>query len=453
MFGRKCSRFGCGPSRIVGRPCRPRRLIWMIGVSALMPALASGAPHETRIALKNGKVPFSEVSAALCRELNISSSRAARLPLGSVDLNGMKGPQFVSAVNGTLGDALRVSVTADALILHVDSDKLPRDGNTGRRAVRLFTAIEAPQSTAALQKHYGLHLPPIHSMASTGSTGSPRAGSASSSPAIDPRRPLVLLIHGLDSDSDMWGSLVDLLARDGRQVATFDYPSDGPIAEDTARLAAALTDLHRSYPTLRVDIIAHSMGGLVARDYIEGPHYRGGVDRLMMLGTPNTGSRWARWRCVLGVLQQYHMWRSNPDWSPSWIISDGLGEAGGDLMPGSPFLKDLNSRPRRTGVRYTIIAGNRCPVSQIAAECVGYTSGCVPRRASQWWGVRQCKAHLDHEAGELRERTGDSDGPVTLKSAALQGVSDFVIVPADHIALACGNPPVAWGVIRDRLSR
>jgi len=402
----------------------------MVGLSALLPALVSAAPHETRIPLKNGKVPFSEVSATLCRELNVSSSRAVRLPLGEIDLNGAKGATFVSAIDGSLGDGLRVTLAPDALVLHVDPDKLPHDADSARCALRLFTAIEAPQSTAALQKHYGLHLQ-----------------------AFDPRRPLVLLIHGVDSDSDMWGSLTGLLAGDGRQVATFNYPSDGPIDEDSARLAAALIDLRHSYPGLRLDIIAHSMGGLVARDYIEGPDYHGGVDRLIMLGTPNAGSTWARWRCVLGMLQQYHLWRTNPDWAPSWIITEGLGEAGRDLTPGSKFLNDLNARPRRAGVRYTIVAGNQCPVSQIEAEWVERTSGCVPRRASQWWGVRQCKAHLDHEADELRERTGDSDGPVTLKSAQLQGVSDFVIVPADHIALACADPPAAWGVIRERLAR
>lgn len=40
----------------------------------------------------------------------------------------------------------------------------------------------------------------------------------------------------------------------------------------------------------KVDIIAHSMGGLVARAYIEGGHYENDVANFIMLGTPNYGS-------------------------------------------------------------------------------------------------------------------------------------------------------------------
>ncbi len=40
----------------------------------------------------------------------------------------------------------------------------------------------------------------------------------------------------------------------------------------------------------KVDIIAHSMGGLVARAYVEGDNYGYDVDNLIMMGTPNLGS-------------------------------------------------------------------------------------------------------------------------------------------------------------------
>jgi pimeloyl-ACP methyl ester carboxylesterase len=39
-----------------------------------------------------------------------------------------------------------------------------------------------------------------------------------------------------------------------------------------------------------VDIIAHSMGGLVARSYIQGNDYRYDVENLIMIGTPNHGT-------------------------------------------------------------------------------------------------------------------------------------------------------------------
>ena len=40
----------------------------------------------------------------------------------------------------------------------------------------------------------------------------------------------------------------------------------------------------------KVDVVAHSMGGLLTRQYIELPDYQGDIDQLVMLGTPNAGS-------------------------------------------------------------------------------------------------------------------------------------------------------------------
>ncbi len=40
----------------------------------------------------------------------------------------------------------------------------------------------------------------------------------------------------------------------------------------------------------KVDIVAHSMGGLVARSYIQGNEYAGDVDQLITLGTPHKGA-------------------------------------------------------------------------------------------------------------------------------------------------------------------
>lgn len=91
--------------------------------------------------------------------------------------------------------------------------------------------------------------------------------------------------------------MVKLLQQEGYQVGSFAYPDDGPIAESGMLLADGLADWRMQYPAAKpVSIIAHSMGGLVARHYVEGVGYRGGVERLIMLGTPNHGSTWTGWR-------------------------------------------------------------------------------------------------------------------------------------------------------------
>lgn len=40
----------------------------------------------------------------------------------------------------------------------------------------------------------------------------------------------------------------------------------------------------------KVDIVAHSMGGLLVRAYIQSPDYRNDIDKFAMVGTPNEGS-------------------------------------------------------------------------------------------------------------------------------------------------------------------
>jgi PKD repeat protein len=45
----------------------------------------------------------------------------------------------------------------------------------------------------------------------------------------------------------------------------------------------------------KVDIVAHSQGGLIVRDYIQGTSYNNDIDKFIMVGTPNQGSANAHW--------------------------------------------------------------------------------------------------------------------------------------------------------------
>lgn len=398
---------------------------------AAAPAPVQAAPREARIALHEGKLRTADLFAALSRELNLPE---CSMSCGDIDLRALGGSTWVTAVNESLGGGCRIEATGDALILHIDTEKLPDDISSAKRAARVFTAVAAPDATARQQKYYGLWTP-AH---------------------IDTSRPLVVLVHGLDCDRLNWEPLIKLLEGEDRQVAMFTYPSDQPIADSARQLGEKLADLRLRMTGLRYDLLCHSMGGLVAREYVEGEGYRGGVERLVMLGTPNTGSSWATYRIALELEEHYHLWRHEPDWSLSWMITDGLGEAGADLKPGSDFLKGLNARGRREGVKYTIIAGNQHPARRITANCLDDTAGWIPRRAAKWWGFRHTKNKLEGVAGRMRQR-GESDGPVSVESCRLTGVDDFVIVAADHVALYYprgeGQPPAAWDTIRGRLRR
>ncbi|CAA9427168.1 MAG: hypothetical protein AVDCRST_MAG64-3240, partial [uncultured Phycisphaerae bacterium] len=310
--------------------------------------------------------------------------------------------------------------------VRIERSTLPTHPTAARRAARLLATGDA----ACPPGRYGLLVPEKY----------------------DPARPLVLLIHGLDSDSVMWGSMVNLLQADGHQVACFNYPDDGPIADAGLLLADGLADLRVKHPNAKpVMVIGHSMGGLVARHYVEGPAFRGDVDRLLMLGTPNSGSSWTGWRWATEWHSQYKTCQREGNWTWSRLTDDGNGEAARDLQPGSEFLKSLNARPRREGVRYTVVAGDRNAVREVAADWVACTANWFPERSTRWWGFRHAHGGLVHKANEMRQTPAADDGPVTVESCKLPGVNDFVVVRADHTGLVCGHPPAAWEVVRARL--
>lgn len=270
---------------------------------------------------------------------------------------------------------------------------------------------------------------------------------------LDGTKPLVVLVHGLDSGPGFWGDLSEPLRDEGYQLAAFDYPNDQPIAESGKLLASHLQSLSADHPRLRVDLLTHSMGGLVARSCVESPEFAGGVERLILLAPPNQGSRYARWNCFSEIAEHSSLWWNDPNWHWTWPFVDGVGEAGRDLQPESKFLTELNARPRREGVRYTIIAGNRNCGWRYCADGLQCVAGCIPD-----WRIEaddRMRDGLTNLAARWRERSAETDGLVLVSSVRLDGVDDLVIVPADHatIARSCdGLPPASWETIKDRLA-
>jgi pimeloyl-ACP methyl ester carboxylesterase len=263
---------------------------------------------------------------------------------------------------------------------------------------------------------------------------------------------LIVLIHGLDSNEAYWQDLAPLLKHEGYAVGELIYPNDQPLADSAALLAGEMARLRSACPRLSVDIVAHSMGGIIARAYIEGDDYTGGIDKLILLAPPNHGSSYSRFSIMCDLVEHCSLWYSDPDWSWTWMVTDGLGEARNDISPGSPFLAQLNAKGRRSGVCYTIVAGNRSCGWRYTANMLRCSSACVPN--AQWSQPLDDKLHVWAE--QLESRNGSNDGLVEIENALLPGVDDVVIVPADHTTIACtrnGRPPVAWPVIRDRLSR
>jgi|GEM_PF-2192164 len=126
----------------------------------------------------------------------------------------------------------------------------------------------------------------------------------------------VVLIHGLWADETSWGedskidedaSMMETLQNAHFHVGTWNYTNNqGPtltMPPDQLALTKrikleCISLMELGFACTRVDIVGHSMGGLVARKFIyDNKHYKispnfyqGSVRRLVTLGTPHFGS-------------------------------------------------------------------------------------------------------------------------------------------------------------------
>lgn len=156
---------------------------------------------------------------------------------------------------------------------------------------------------------------------------------ASSSQWRSPRRReqrTVVLIHGyLSNRSAMFPLAGYLRLRGFDQVLTFNYRSSAGVE----RAARELREfLRRQVRGGRIDLVCHSLGGLVARAYVQELGGARRVDRCITLGTPHSGT-----------------------YNSYWLTS----RVGSELRPDSLLLARLRrSRAAAARVRFTsIVAG------------------------------------------------------------------------------------------------
>jgi pimeloyl-ACP methyl ester carboxylesterase len=198
-------------------------------------------------------------------------------------------------------------------------------------------------------------------------------------------KPLVL-VHGLWSSWRAWESWQNILTTthsyDWKAFPVGERPEKGSmntggaflssdptngIFENSQQLGKYIRYAQEDRNAWHVDVVAHSMGGLIARHYIHAfmpptPDGRPQVSHLVMLGTPNLGSP-----CADVMDATFNVLGKNV-------------EAVRQLKPS--VVAELNRvTTNRKGVKFSALAGNPLPV---LCKSVSWNDGVVPVESAVW---------------------------------------------------------------------
>jgi triacylglycerol lipase len=182
----------------------------------------------------------------------------------------------------------------------------------------------------------------------------------------------VFLLHGLGRTSRSMKRLERELALHGYRVHSLDLPTTHESIENLAdRVSEAVS--HSTHPDDRVSFVTHSLGGIVVRRYLS-RNPKVNLGRVVMLAPPNEGSELA------------------------------------DLLNRIPLVRDMAGPTRRElGTKSSL----PCPGP------VGFQVGVIA-------GTRSINPL------SWRVIPGPDDGVVSVESAKVRGMSDFITVRHSH---------------------
>lgn len=156
---------------------------------------------------------------------------------------------------------------------------------------------------------------------------------------FDPAKIPVLFVHGASGSPRDWRHVAAGLDRARYQPWFYYYPSGAAVDSMAFLLFWKLHNLQTRHGFRRMHLVAHSMGGLVARRFLA--EHGANVPYVKLfasISTPWAGESLAD----LGV-------KSSPAVIPSWR----------DMQPGGPFLRELFARKLPPGTEYYLLFGHR----------------------------------------------------------------------------------------------
>ncbi len=203
----------------------------------------------------------------------------------------------------------------------------------------------------------------------------PVAGPVASPLPVGSEPPLVMLLHGLGRSSHSMAPLAEGLHAAGFRVENVDYPSTDATFEALAARVRARIEAHLAREAGPIHIVTHSMGGLLVRAAFDAGAPPG-LGRVVMLAPPNQGSE------LVDELGEWAVFR--------WAT----GEAGASLGTGPDG-----------------VAAQLGPVDFEVGVITGDTS-------------------LNPLYSSLIP--GPDDGKVSVESAKVDGMRDFLVMPHSH---------------------
>jgi len=210
------------------------------------------------------------------------------------------------------------------------------------------------------------------------------AGCGEAERAEDSLREAVVLLPGLGRTTHSMEALEERLAREGYQVLRIDYPSREKTVSELSEVVGKTIGPLCEDEMIKVHFVTHSLGGVILRYYMA-YHECPSAGRTVMLSPPNQGT----------------------------VLVDKLGDSALFNMATGPAARQLGTGPD------------------------GITSGLGP---------------VDFELGVITGNKslnpigsimipGEDYGIGAVESAKVDGMSDFLVVPATH-SFIMRNPAV-----------
>ncbi len=194
----------------------------------------------------------------------------------------------------------------------------------------------------------------------------------------DSEQQCVILLHGLGRSASSMNKIAQTLQDRGYRVWNKSYPSTSekvkPLAAEAIKLGLDHC-LSSTRPAQQVHFVTHSMGGILVRAYLQDQQLPQ-LGRIVMISPPNKGSE------IVDLLGDFSLFQ--------YLMGPAAGQMGTDKQS---IVKQLNPIAGQIG----IIAGK--------STSDPWFSPFIP---------------------------GDDDGKVSVESAKLEEMADFLIVDNGH---------------------